>query len=170
MGVAFMMNPSSLTNPYVKLGEVLPLGGAEASMAINGIASGYKHLILYFEFTPAAGAACQINFNGDNVGANYSYQIICAAGAVLSSLADNASATYISDLVHIGAARVQGFCVIENLAGMVKQFTAVSGGLSSQAIYANSWKNNTDEINSIVLTLSGAVNFSAGSKMVLYGV
>ena len=148
------------------------LASAVSSVTISPIPDGYTDLVLVTNAILASGGAANLwcRFNGDN-GANYSTTYLAGNGTSASSSRDT-SAT-------------EGWCgrlSSSNLTTSIASFqnysnattfkTSISRGNDTSGLviaYVSLWRN-TAAINSIVLTNSSAVNFSAGSTFSLYGV
>jgi len=164
MGIAFMINPASLTNAFSKIAETT-LGGAAATVTFSSIATGYKWFFLFCDYTNSGGnVPAAINLNND-AGANYKFQTLIASGASITG-GNNTGQTHLFNTSASGDGHIIN-AWISNLVGSPKKAIVSVTGNSDWEQGACEWSTTT-EINRIdVSALSN--NFAAGSRFILYG-
>lgn len=184
-GFALAFIDAGMPQPFAPLLATARLTGAAASITLGGWQNVYNTLVIEFYLRSATAAASDtalFKWNGDGTAANYySYNGFIALAAAAVTSVQNLAATGATQISVTGATAPAGVFAFGELkinnvmqAAAVKhisgnyylQTTNANGGLS--VVQVGGRHNDTNQITSLVVTLSSGANFAADSYINIY--
>lgn len=181
----YTMRGLSSAGALTKIAEVV-LGASQSTISFSSIPATFRNLVLVVNARcdiAVSGQNAYIEFNGDT-GANYSESFFDTNGTTMGTgNSTSSSPTTCTFLFIAGASATANLCTsakvfINNYAGttfsknaVAQLFTPTALGSTTGLILINqglNW-NSTAAINTILIGLTAAGNFIAGSTFTLYG-
>jgi hypothetical protein len=146
------------------------LGSNAASITFSSIPSTYTDLVIAGSGTAGSSVSFTLRFNGDT-SSNYSITFMYGDGSSAAS-GRTTSQTFISAMGRVSTVESSTIINLQNYSNTTTYKTVIGrGGASNSLTIAGIgvWRS-TAAISSVVLSLEGGGNISAGTTLTLYGI
>jgi hypothetical protein len=167
--IAFYPQTSGGGSGAISLISEQVLGTSSATITFSSIPQTFKHLRLVITGTGSSTGLVYANFNGDVTVGNYDHnEMTMGFSSTISGVGgfSNPGATIGQSNTNLLTADAMFYGYTSNV--VLKAYS--SQGTGNISVWSQGIWQNTASITSVVASIAGGVNFSAGTVATLYGI